>query len=85
MDCANELRLRTEKDFDNYRVTTYNQKRELNERANRMRDIQETTTIDVKTAIKNKFRAKMEAFEKVCTENMRRKIEEVELEMKENH
>lgn len=43
LDCANEMKLRTEKDFDDYRMNSYNQKRELGERANRMHELQEAT------------------------------------------
>lgn len=44
LDFANELKLRSEKDFDDYRMKSYNQKKELGDRANRMHELQVTTT-----------------------------------------
>jgi|694.fasta_scaffold121337_3 hypothetical protein len=44
LDFANELKIKTEKDFDDYRMKSYNQKKELGDRANRMHEMQVTTT-----------------------------------------
>ena len=56
LDFANELKIKTEKDFDDYRMKSYNQKKELGDRANRMHEMQVTTTQEIKQSLKEKFR-----------------------------
>ena len=83
LECANELRIRTEQDFGNFRVNSYNFKRDLSARENKMREFEVASKKEIKREIKEKFKRKMEAFEKICTEKMRHKIEEAEHLLKE--
>lgn len=63
LECANELRIRTEQDFGNFRVNSYNFKRDLSARGNKMKEFEVATKKEIKREIKEKFKRKMEAFE----------------------
>ena len=65
------MKLRTEIDFDS-RMNSYNKKRELGERTNRMHELQEASTKEIRHNLKEKFRAKLETFEIGCSDKIRR-------------
>ena len=76
LEAANELRKRAELNFETYKADHNSLKLELSEIAHMK---------DAKKEIKAKYKAKMESYQNTCYENMKVKIKEAELSLRDQH
>ena len=74
-----------DKEIDLQKLSLDSRRKELDQRELNMIQEIDSKQKQLKDDIKAKYRQKMESYEQICSQNMHKKIEEVEYQLKDMH